>query len=95
MKDTPVNGKIYPMWGGLVDAQDKFIDGKLTDLDGQHVTRIIGLRLYESCGSVIFEVMGEHFVCAVNVKYGGLSAREGGGFYVSVASSTGFEIEPK
>lgn len=87
------NGKHYPMWGSIVDAQAKFIGGKLTDLDAGASTEITGLSLEEMSGSVIFWMLGKDFDCSVNVEYGGVRGHSPAGFRVAVYQME-FIIEP-
>jgi len=92
----PINGKVYHMWGGLVENKSKMIGGILTDLGDNVKTKIKDVVL-EPCGedSAEFRVIGKDFTCGVNVKYAGLTGAEGGGLFISVSGFAGFTIQDR
>ncbi len=78
--DQVINGKTYGMWGGIVDAKERFIGGKLTEIDYETTTTKIKDISLEPIGkdSAQICVHGEDWDMVANVKYHGIGAVEGG-----------------
>ncbi len=70
----PINGKRYPLWEQFVDRKDEWIGGTLVDVaDGAPPTTIIDVTLSPNgSDSAAFDIVGEHYSCGFDVRYGGI-----------------------
>lgn len=84
----PVNGKVYPMWGQFLDRKEEWIGGTLEDhgdsMDRQMKMPVMSTKITDiqirpnGKDSAMFGVIGEHFECASDVRYLGVTAGEEG-----------------
>lgn len=95
---TPVNGKIYPMWQGIVAKKADFIGGRLIEHDnhtGDAEVIITDMR-FEPNGddSAMICIDGKEWGMSADVKYAGITGRDG---IMTIHSrfGTSWEVHPK
>ena len=73
-----VNGRYYPLWQQFIDEKDRWIGGKMVEMDGPTIETVItGMKLEPNgAESAFFTVEGKDFNCGFDVHAGGLSSCE-------------------